>query len=55
VNNEIFDQNRLYLALGYRLRKSFDLEAGYLNQYINGRGKTFGNNHILQLAGYVRL
>jgi hypothetical protein len=55
VNNEVFDQNRFYLAMGYRLSKSLDLEAGYLNQYINGSGKTFTNNHILQLAGYVRL
>jgi hypothetical protein len=55
VNGKTFDQNRLYLAVGYRLRKSFDLEAGYLNQYISGRGSTFTNNHVLQLAGYLRL
>ena len=55
VNGKTFDQNRLYLAIGYRLSKSFDLEAGYMNQYINGRGDAFTNNHIGQLAGYVRL
>ncbi len=55
VNNETFDQNRLYLAVGYRLHPAFDLEAGYLNQYVNGRNKTFTNNHVMQLAGYLRL
>ncbi len=55
VNGKFFDQNRLYLALGYRLHSSFDLETGYLNQYINGRNGAFSNIHVLQLAAYVRL
>lgn len=55
VNNESFDQNRFYFAAGYRLNAAFDIEAGYMNQYINGRGKAFTNNHIIQLAGYLRL
>lgn len=55
VNGKFFDQNRLYLALGYRLHSSFDLETGYLNQYISGRNGAFTNNHVLQLAGYLRL
>ncbi len=53
VNGRFFDQNRLYLALGYRLRPTFDMEIGYLNQYVLGRtGRT--NNHVLQLACYLR-
>ncbi|RYG05963.1 MAG: DUF2490 domain-containing protein [Chitinophagaceae bacterium] len=55
VNGKSFDQNRLYLAIGYRLRKEFDLEVGYMNQYISGVNKAFVNNHILQLATYLRL
>ncbi len=55
VNGKFFDQNRLYLALGYRINPTFDLETGYLNQYINGRNKTFTNNHVWQVAGYLRL
>jgi len=55
VNGEFFDQNRLYLAGGYRLSPKLDLEAGYMNQYINGRGSAFTNNHIVQLASYIRL
>ncbi len=55
VNGKLFDQNRLYIAIGYRLHPSFDLEAGYMNQYINGKSDNFTNNHIVQLAGYLRM
>jgi hypothetical protein len=55
VNGKTFDQNRLYLATGYRLSPKADLEIGYLNQYVNGRGSQFTNNHVIQLAGYLRL
>ena len=54
VNGKTFDQNRAYIALGYRLKTSFDLEAGYLNQYVEGRNG-FTNNHVVQVAGYLRL
>lgn len=54
VNGKTFDQNRLYLAVGYRLPGKFDLEAGYMNQYSNTR-TSFVNNHIAQLAVYKRL
>jgi len=36
LNNSVFDQNRVYGAIGYRFSPKFDLEAGYLNQYVNG-------------------
>jgi hypothetical protein len=55
VNGEFFDQNRAYIALGYRFGRQFDAELGYMNQYVNGRGRAFTNNHILQVATYVRL
>ena len=55
VNGKFFDQNRLYLATGYRLNKQWDLELGYMNQYISGAANTFTNNHILQVASYLRL
>jgi len=56
VNGRLFDQNRLYLAIGYRLpRTKLDLEAGYLNQYIEGRGRAVTNNHVAQIALYKRL
>lgn len=55
VNGETFDQNRFYIAAGYRLHPSLDLEIGYMNQYINGRGTQFTNNQVIQLASYLRL
>jgi hypothetical protein len=56
LNGKTFDQNRLYLAFGYRLPHSkIDLEAGYMNQYIEGRNKAFTNNHVAQIAVYKRL
>jgi hypothetical protein len=55
VNGKFFDQNRLYLATGFRLNPKADMEIGYINQYVNGRGSQFTNNHVLQLATYIRL
>jgi Protein of unknown function (DUF2490) len=55
VNGEFFDQNRFYIAAGYRLNPKTDLEIGYMNQYVNGRGSQFTKNNIIQLAGYLRL
>ncbi|RYY60962.1 MAG: DUF2490 domain-containing protein [Chitinophagaceae bacterium] len=53
VNGKGFDQNRFYVAAGYRLNPGLDLEAGYMNQYISlATGRT--NNHIAQLAVYIR-
>ncbi|MGP2553986.1 DUF2490 domain-containing protein [Mucilaginibacter rubeus] len=37
VNGRIFDQNRAYVAIGYRLSKKMGIEKGYLNQYIRHR------------------
>ncbi|HTE26395.1 DUF2490 domain-containing protein [Flavitalea sp.] len=55
VNGKFFDQNRVYLAIGYRLSAKFDLEAGYMNQYVSGSNDNLSRAHILQLATYLRL
>ncbi|OIN60495.1 hypothetical protein BLX24_04015 [Arsenicibacter rosenii] len=34
VQLDIFDQNRIFLGLGYRFSPSFRLEAGFLNQVV---------------------
>ena len=54
VNGKTFDQNRLYAAIGYRLPGKFDIEGGYMNQYIS-TSSSFINNHIAQIAVYKRL
>lgn len=53
INNSVFDQNRAYLALGYRFSKQFDIEAGYMNQAQHGATNNTVNN-IMQLAVYTR-
>ncbi|MBT2560011.1 DUF2490 domain-containing protein [Pedobacter sp. ISL-68] len=53
INSSVFDQNRLYLAAGYRFSKQFDLEAGYMNQATHGVLNNTVNN-IIQLAVYTR-
>lgn len=54
VNGSLFDQNRAYISLGYRLSKMIDVEAGYLNQYIN-QVEQNTINHVVQIALYTRL
>lgn len=53
LNNKLFDQNRAYLALGYRTSKKLDLEIGYLNQAVKGLNNNTVNN-IVQLAVYTK-
>ena len=53
LNGSVFDQNRAYIAAGYRFSKKFDIEAGYLNQAINGK-TNHTVNHVVQLALYTR-
>ncbi|RNL50192.1 DUF2490 domain-containing protein [Pedobacter jejuensis] len=53
INNSTFDQNRIYLAGGYRFSKKFDAEVGYMNQAIKNTS-SHTNNNIVQLALYTR-
>ncbi len=53
LSGNFFDQNRAYLALGYRFSKKVDIEAGYLNQATNG-ANNYTVNNVIQLALYTR-
>lgn len=53
VNGKLFDQNRLLLAVGYRLSRRYDVELGYLNQFVNGRVDDT-MNHVVQFGLYSR-
>lgn len=55
VNGHTFDQNRAYLALGYRFSPKYDLEAGYMNQFLKKSGSPNQFTHIAQLVFYTRL
>jgi hypothetical protein len=51
VGLNIFDQNRAYLALGYKVPKVGRLEIGYLNQKVfKADGIGVENNHTLQVG-----
>lgn len=54
VNGKFFDQNRFYIAGGYRINSRSDIEIGYLNQYVSGQTEST-TNHIIQVACYLRL
>jgi hypothetical protein len=43
----IFDQNRIFLLLGYRLNKKMAIEAGYMNQTLQ-QGRRINNRTIMQ-------
>ncbi|NNU34046.1 DUF2490 domain-containing protein [Mucilaginibacter sp. S1162] len=53
INNHVFDQNRAYVALGYRFSNRMDIDAGYLNQYVQ-QTSAHTINHIAQIALYTR-
>ncbi|GAB3423252.1 DUF2490 domain-containing protein [Niabella aquatica] len=53
TNNRFLDQNRSYLAAGYRFSQKLDIEAGYMNVF--GKGAVTDNiNNVAQLAVYTR-
>ena len=47
VNENIFDQNRIGLLLGYKLDNNFRIEAGYLNQTLQ-LGREINNRNAFQ-------
>lgn len=53
LNNKVFDQNRAYAAIGYRLNHRIDLETGYINTYSKGLANST-TNHIVQFAVYTK-
>jgi hypothetical protein len=55
TNGKVFDQNRAYASFGFRFSPKYDLEVGYMNQLIAGRGDAKTVNNIIQLAFYFRL
>jgi len=55
VNGSVFDQNRAYLAVGYRFSPKYDLEAGYMNQFLKRTVSPNQFTHIAQIVFYTRL
>ena len=47
VNENVFDQNRLGIVLGYRFNKKFRIEGGYLQQIVQ-LGREVNNRNVFQ-------
>jgi len=54
VNENIFDQNRMGVVLGYRFNSQVSLEAGYLNQLVQ-LGREVNNRNVFQFNDGVQL
>jgi hypothetical protein len=60
IGVNIFDQNRIFLLLGYKLNKKLSIEAGYFNQTLQ-QGRRINNQTIMQrnngwlLGSYLNL
>ena len=56
VANNVFDQNRAYIALGRNLPKQTRVEVGFMEQTVQQRsGLVFEHNHTLQISIISRL
>ena len=47
VNENIFDQNRLAVLLGYRVNKKFRIEGGFIQQIVQ-LGREVNNSNVFQ-------
>ncbi len=47
LGTNIFDQNRIFLLLGFRLNKKITIEGGYFNQTLQ-QGRRINNSTIMQ-------
>jgi hypothetical protein len=47
LGTNIFDQNRIFLLLGFKLNKKITIEGGYFNQTLQ-QGRRINNNTIVQ-------
>jgi hypothetical protein len=51
IAKNILDQNRLYFAVGWKFNPNFNVQLGYLNQYIVKKdGIQAERNHTLQIG-----
>jgi hypothetical protein len=54
VGVNIFDQNRIFLLMGYKLNKNISFETGYFNQTLQ-QGRRINNNTIMQRNNGITL
>ncbi len=56
VTNNVFDQNRAYIAIGHPLPKASRLEIGFMEQTLQQRsGRVTEHNHTLMISVFSKL
>jgi hypothetical protein len=56
IGKNIFDQNRFNVSLGWRFNKDFNIQVGYLNQYIaKSDGVKIERNHTFLISTIYNL
>ena len=53
VNENIFDQNRIGVLLGYKFNKNLRVEGGYLNQTLQLGREVGGRNVFQNNSGFI--
>ncbi len=56
ITYNVFDQNRLFLGLGYQFTKGLNLQVGYMNQFQQlPSGNHFNSNNVLRVFVFHNL
>ncbi|MES2732291.1 MAG: DUF2490 domain-containing protein [Bacteroidota bacterium] len=56
ITYNYFDQNRLFVGLGYQFSKTLNAQLGYMNQFQQlPAGNQFANNHVMRLFFFHNL
>ena len=51
TGHHLFDQNRVFIGLGYNLTSDIAIETGYFNQFVHhSQDGHYDSNHVLQLT-----
>lgn len=56
ITYNLFDQNRLFVGLGYQFTKGLNLQVGYMNQFQQlPSGNHFNSNNVLRIFAFHNL
>lgn len=56
ITYNLFDQNRLFVGMGYQFTKGLNLQVGYMNQFQQlPSGNHFNSNHVLRIFAFHNL
>jgi hypothetical protein len=56
ITYNVFDQNRLFVGLGYQFTKGLNVQVGYMNQFQQlPSGNHFNSNNVLRLFVFHNL